>query len=607
MKTIASCLIFLLACSSIHAEPKKKEIFVQETVKITLLPMNTEQSDFGPALIGDSLYFTSFSDDFGKKKSNSSKKTFCDLFSLKIDNQGDIAGQKHMIQEFSAKYHNGPVSWCKKTGELFITQSNYLEPGKVFNPFRKNYFNLRIVIAKQNNGKWEITESFPYNNPAYSIGHPAISPSGDTLIFSSNMPGGLGETDLYLSIRKDGQWGKPVNLGNRINTAGKDEFPYITNNGYLIFASNGRKGMGGLDLYFTKIDDVDIKHFGKPINSEYDDFSMVLLPDEEYGYLASDRPGNGEDDIYKFTFSTYKDNFFKLLVLDSKSKKPIPQAEVVFNDDLDMKTGSEGEVSRKIEDEMSLVLNVKANGYRERVKTIKTGQLKSGEIVQDTLWLDMIMKKNIVLKNIYYDFDSADLLPESINELENLLAFMNENKEVKAILGSHADSRGSKLYNQKLSEKRVKSVVDYMVSKGIDPDRLVAKAYGETVPVNRCLDLVMCTPEELRMNRRTEFIIPEIVKSVSVEQTGKGDYTSGINKPQKGSLKKKDKYAVVVGSFKDLKHAENLMNEVKGAGYDPQIVTGDQKYTVEINYKDLKSASQGLSQLKTKYSDAWIF
>jgi outer membrane protein OmpA-like peptidoglycan-associated protein len=526
---------------------------------------------------------------------------------LKIDNQGDIAGQKHMIQEFSAKYHNGHVSWCKKTGELFITQSNYLEPGKVFNPFRKNYFNLRIVIAKQNNGKWEITESFPYNNPAYSIGHPAISPSGDTLIFSSNMPGGLGETDLYLSIRKDGQWGKPVNLGNRINTAGKDEFPYITNNGYLIFASNGRKGMGGLDLYFTKIDDVDIKHFGKPINSEYDDFSMVLLPDEEYGYLASDRPGKGEDDIYKFTFSTYKDNFFKLLVLDSKSKKPIPQAEVVFNDDLDMKTGSEGEVSRKIEDEMSLVLNVKANGYRERVKTIKTGQLKSGEIVQDTLWLDMIMKKNIVLKNIYYDFDSADLLPESINELENLLAFMNENKEVKAILGSHADSRGSKLYNQKLSEKRVKSVVDYMVSKGIDPDRLVAKAYGETVPVNRCLDLVMCTPEELRMNRRTEFIIPEIVKSVSVEQTGKGDYTSGINKPQKGSLKKKDKYAVVVGSFKDLKHAENLMNEVKGAGYDPQIVTGDQKYTVEINYKDLKSASQGLSQLKTKYSDAWIF
>lgn len=607
MKTVGLCFIFLLVGSSIYALPKKKEIFVQETVKVTLLPMNTEQSDFGPALIGDSLYFTSFSDDFGKKKSNFSKKTFCDLFSLQVDNHGDIAGQKHILQEFSAKYHNGPVSWCKKTGELFITQSNYLEPGKVFNPFRKNYFNLRIIVAKQNKSKWEITESFPYNNPAYSIGHPAISPSGDTLVFSSNMPGGLGETDLYMSIRKDGQWGKPVNLGNRINTVGKDEFPYITNNGYLIFTSNGRKGMGGLDLYFTKINDADIKHFGKPINSEYDDFSMVLLPDEEFGYLASDRPGKGEDDIYKFTFSTYKDNFFKLLVLDSKSKKPVPQAEVAFNDNLDLKTGIEGEVSREIEDEMSLVLNVKANGYQERVKTIKTGVLKSGEIVQDTLLLDMIMKKNIVLKNIYYDFDSADLLPESVSELENLLAFMSENKDVKAILGAHADSRGSKIYNQKLSERRVKAVVDYMVSRGIDPDRLVAKAYGETVPVNRCLDLVMCTPEELRMNRRTEFIIPEIVKSVSVEQKGKGDYSSGIGKPQKSSLKKKDKYAVVVGSFKDLKHAQNLMDEIKGAGYDPEIVAGDQKYTVEINYKDLKSANQGLSQLKTKYSDAWIF
>jgi len=585
--------------------PKKKQIFDQGSVKVTLLPMNTAQSDFGPALIGDSLYFTSFSDD-GKKRPNNQKSGFCDLFSLKIDEHGDIAGQKQVIREFAAKYHNGPVSWCKKTGELFITQSNYLSPGKVYNPFHKNCYNLGIAIARQVDGKWKITGSFPYNNPQYSVGHPAISPSGDTLIFSSDMKGGLGETDLYRSIRKNGQWSKPVNLGNRINTAGKDEFPYITDHGYLIFASDGRAGMGGLDLYFTKLDDYDVKHFGKPINSEYDDFSMILLPENAYGYLASTRPGKGEDDIYKFTFDPSKDSFFKLLVADSKSRKPIPEAEVAFNDNIDLKTGSEGEISRMIEDEMSLVLNVKAKGYKQVIKELNTGVLKNGEILRDTLWLDM-EKRNIVLKNIYYDLNSADLLPESINELEQLYVILNENKDIKVTLNSHADSRGSKAYNQKLSEKRAKAAVDYLISKGIDADRLIWKGYGETVPVNKCIDMVMCSKEEMRMNRRTEFIIPEIGKSVSVEQTGKGDYTSDIKKPLKGTSKKKDKFAVVVGSFKDRLNAENLLNQLQGNGYKPQIITNDQFYIVEINYRDLKSANEGLDQIKSKYTDARIF
>lgn len=605
MKNAILLLIILFISSSIYSVPKKKDIFNQESVKITLLPMNTSQSDFGPALIGDSLFFTSFNNE-NKKRTSNQKNSFCDLFRMKIDDQGNIAGRKQLVEEFAAKYHNGPVSWCKKTGELFITQSNYLSPGKVYDPFHKNYYNLGIAIAKQINGKWKIISSFPYNNSQYSVGHPAISISGDTLIFSSNMKGGYGETDLYMSIRRNGEWSKPVNLGNKINTSGKDEFPYLTDHGYLIFASDGRSGMGGLDLYFTRIDNIEIQHFGKPINSEYDDFSMILFPESEYGYLASKRPGKGEDDIYKFTFDPYKDNFFKLLVMDSKSRKPVSGADVGFDDYMDLKTGAGGDISRKIEEEMSLVYNVKAKGYKPQFKELKTGTLKNGETIQDTLWMDM-EKQNIVLRNIYYDFNSSDLLPESIIELENLYVILAENPSVKVSLSSHTDSRGSKIYNQKLSERRVRAAVDFLLSKGIDADRLIPKAFGETVPVNRCIDMIMCSPEEMRMNRRTEFLIPELAKSVSVEQSGKGDYSSGAVKPQKNSARKREKFAVVVGSFKDKLNAENIFNQLNKSGLESKIFKTNNFFVVEIDYKDLKSANDGLGKLKLKYPDARIF
>src|ERR1035437_9799515 len=433
-KLIVFVLIALVSISG-YSKPKKKKIFEPETVKLFTLSVNTTHSDFGPALIGDSLFFTSFRDEAQNKTDQDlRKKEFYNLFSSKIDKQGNITGSRQVIKEFITRYHDGPVSWCPTTGELFITQSNYLEPGAVFKPFRKNYFNLRIVIAKQVQGEWKMLESFPYNNINYSVGHPAISYNGDTLIFSSNKPGGLGETDLYMSIRKKGQWGEPVNLGSRINTPDKDAFPFLSKDGYLIFASDGRKGMGGLDLYYTKLNDPkgEIVHFESPINSPNDDFSMIIPPDSEYGYVTSDRPGGvGGDDIYKFTFNRYRDNFLKLLVMDNKSRKPVYGAEVSFDDNMDFKTGNEGDLSRKIDEEMSYNVNVKAFGYNDKAKMIKTGTLKSGAIVQDTVWLDMLVKKNIVLKNIYYDYDRWDILPASIEELDKLAAFMVENKEVK--------------------------------------------------------------------------------------------------------------------------------------------------------------------------------
>lgn len=618
MKNIIAIILIVLAQMSGFSEPKKKGVFDPESVKLVSLALNTNQSDFGPALIGDSLFFTSFRDELlSKTDKNLQKKEFYSLFSTKIDKEGNIAGKRHVIKDFTTKYHDGPVSYCPATGELFITQSNYLEPGAEFKPFRLNYFNLRIVIAIQERGAWKVVESFPFNNAKYSVGHPAISNSGDTLVFSSNKPGGYGETDLYMSVRKKGLWGEPVNLGSRINTSGKDEFPFLSKDGHLIFASSGRQGIGGLDIYYTKLNDPksEIVHFDSPINSPYDDFSMVLLPDAEYGYLTSNRPGGvGGDDIYKINFSKYKDNFLKLMVMDTKSRKPIRDADVSFEDKIDFKTGNEGELSRKIENEMSYSLSVKAFGYSDKTKTITAGIMKNGAVVYDTIWMDIIVKKNIALKNIYYDYDKWDILPASIEELDKLTAFMIENPEVKVELGSHTDSRGTEIYNQNLSERRAQSAVDYIISKGIDKDRIIAKGYGESMPVNKCVDNIICTPQEFRMNRRTEFYIPEFGKSESVDQRGIGDYSTEVaNKPkakrsakETSDLVKSNKYSVIVGAFFNALNADKVINQLKVDGYQSELITEAKTFKVGVSYKDFKSAREGLGKLKTKYPRAWI-
>ena len=357
------------------------------------------------------------------------------------------------------------------------------------------------------NEVWQVTEEFAFNNRDYSVGHPAISVNGDTLIFSSDKPGGVGATDLYMSIRKDGVWGDPVNLGEKINTKGKDEFPFLTTDGYLIFASDGRSGVGGLDLYYTKLNGSEVVHFDSPVNSESDDFSAVFPAEEEYAYMTSNRQGKGNDDIYKLTFRRYMEYLLELSVMDAKSKRPVSGATVTFNDGPVQNTTNDGKVLRMIEREKAYSLTAKAFGYYDETKNIQAGNLKRGTVVRDTVWMRMIVKKAIQLKNIYYDFDKWNILPESETELNRLVAFMAENPEVKVELSSHTDSRGSNKYNQKLSEKRAQSAVDYILSKGITADRITAKGYGEERLINNCKNGVRCTKEEHRMNRRTEFVI----------------------------------------------------------------------------------------------------
>ena len=624
MKTKRSVVVvfgLLVATGTIVAQTRKGELYDPQSVKIEQLPVNTVQSDFGPALIGDTLYFTSYRNELLYKNENRlRKREFYDLHRIAVDDSGKVAGERELVGEFVSRYHDGPVAWCEKSGELFITQSNYQKPASGFRPFRENKVNLRITVTKMAGGKWQEAVELPFCNSDYSVAHPAVTVTGDTLIFASDMPGGFGGTDLYMSVRKGGNWGSPVNLGEKINTSGKDAFPFVTEDGFLIFASDSREGLGGLDLFYTRLPIGEVIHLEGPVNSPYDDFAADFPPHAEYAYISSNRPGMGNDDIYRLTFRKYIEYLMEIRVYDAKSHRPIPGAEVKFSDLPQQVTGSNGMVGRTVERDKRYDLTVKAFGYEDETKSVTVGNLKEGSVLRDTVWMKMMVKKAIELKNIYYDFDKWNILPESEAELNRLVAFMAENPEVTVEWSSHTDSRGSDAYNLVLSQKRAQSAVDYILSKGIDSDRIIAKGYGEEKLLNNCRNGVACTPEEHRMNRRTEFMIPGITSSLPDFETVK---KQAISEPPRkttynpvpavgksaSSLPQKvyDKYYIVLGSFMDRANADKLLKQALSEGLKAKIISETQPYKVVIGYTGITQAKNDLISLKGKYPNAWIF
>ncbi len=440
--------IFMLGMIPVITNAQSQSNFPEKTITtVEKTGINSSVSDFGPAFVESELWFS-----VNTLQKNTRKNImYYELFASATDAKGNLTaeGKSKKLDEVRAGYNAGPVSYCKATGELFVTVNNHENPEIEYIVFRKANIPLKIVVLKKSGSNWNIKEELPFNSPSYSVGHPAISVTGDTLYFASDIPGkGKGQTDLYMTVRKNGKWGEMVNLGDKVNTPGNEMFPFLHKGKYLFFASNGRNDTaGGLDIYYSKItpSGFDTPINMKGLNSPEDDFGLVIHPAEENGYFVSARPGgSGDDDIYKVVFET--------------------EPEVA-------------EIGKSIDELVP--------------EKVEVGQ-------------------KFLLDNIYYDFDKWDILPESETELNKLIKIMNENPKWKIELGSHTDSRGTHAYNERLSQRRSESAVGYIVSKGISKNRITAKGYGETKLVNHCADGVECTEEQHRKNRRTEFTIIEI-------------------------------------------------------------------------------------------------
>jgi outer membrane protein OmpA-like peptidoglycan-associated protein len=483
-------------------------------LEIERVNLNTTQSDFGPSFVEDELWFSAFTDDeIRRLAKGDNKDIFYNLYNVKTDVEGNVTGTKNVqFETISAGFHAGPVSYCEKTQELFVTLSNFDNPEISNNVYQKAEIRLKIIITKKINGIWTVTEEFPYNNPLYSVGHPAISVTGDTLFYASNKPdSGYGESDIYMSVRKNGKWGEPINMGEKVNSAFDEMFPFFFDGSVLFYSTNKAKNKkDDFNLmYICKADDSfgDSKSLDE-FNTKKDDFGLIIHSKGKVGYFVSRRNGGmGDDDIYKVTFKG--EHNLELVVMDKKTLQNIQKPKVKFSDNL---TGNvKGNLLiRLLPENSTLLVTSEIEGYQNTSINITTVGKPYG-IIRDTIWVEKVeVGQKFVLENIFYDYDKWDILPESEVELNKLITVLNDNPSWKVELGSHTDARGSDSYNEILSQKRSDSAVDYIIKNGISKDRIIAKGYGESQLINHCKNGVECPDEVHRQNRRTEFKILEM-------------------------------------------------------------------------------------------------
>lgn len=494
--------------------------------------LNSQNSDFGLIPFGNGFIFTS---DRLNSTIHSNEDThgwtgnpYLKLY--KVEDASKLNNQS-TINPLNDKYHNGPAQFSKSSKEIFFTRTKMVRVKKknrnidptswIENIEQSDYENrLEIYSAKLADGKWSTSTPFAYNKPEeYSIGHPVLSPDGSILYFVSDMSGGFGETDIYYSIKNtDGSWSQPQNAGKIVNTASKEMFPHVDSEGVLFFSSEGHPGMGGLDIFKTtgKKDQWSTpENLKAPINSSKDDFSIYYTEKETAGYFSSNRDGGkGSDDIYYFESMPPSQLTISVITKtldDENNIIPLNQVNVkIFNESSDKIKQDIKEINGKFFAEVkckdTYTFVGSKEGYYTKSKTILTECTRRN----DTLVVEMLMEKievgkTIVLKNIYYDFDKSFIRDDAKPDLDLVVQIMQDNADIIVELGSHTDARGNDEYNIALSQRRADAAVKYIIDKGIDKTRIVAKGFGETIHLNDCKNGVECSDEEHQLNRRTEF------------------------------------------------------------------------------------------------------
>jgi outer membrane protein OmpA-like peptidoglycan-associated protein/tetratricopeptide (TPR) repeat protein len=480
------------------------------------LKINSEYSDFGATIYKNKLYFVSSRNEKATSRNYGwNDEPFLDIFSSTINDKGSHL-PADLFDELNSKFHEGIVSFTPDGNTAYFTRESYYEDEYQKDSLNNTkYSQLYIYKATKVKDSWDTFESLEMNDVNFSNKNPMVSPDGKHLYFSSNMPGGFGLYDLYKAeIKDDGSLGKVENLGQKINTEGQEAFPFITGEYILYFSSDGHLGLGGLDVFYSKnVDDKwsNSKNVGIPVNSGADDFAFMIK--EENGYVSSNRTGGvGKDDIYALKkIRPLCDLLLETVVLDSKTNNPIETALTSVSDGVgtinnSKTTNEKGLVEFMIECENDIKFVVSKEGYESKILDIKLLDIDPPllEVMLDPIE-ELIVEEKVELSPIYFEFDKFNITNEGAFELDKLVAIMQKYPEMKIRVEAHTDNRGPSSYNLKLSENRAKSTAQYVISKGIDENRISGVGKGENEPVIECSG--SCSNEDHRTNRRSEFII----------------------------------------------------------------------------------------------------
>ncbi|MNX88382.1 Photosystem I chlorophyll a apoprotein A2 [compost metagenome] len=491
--------------------------------------INSEGQDYGTAFFDGKLVFASSRQTSGLSKTID-KRTglpFTNLFASTVKSDGTFETPEKFSGTIDSKFHEATPAFAKDGKTMYFTRNNYNEGKKRKSSEKKILLKLYKAVLEK--GKWTNVTELPFNSNEYSTAHPALSPDDKTLYFVSDRPGTLGQSDIYkVSINSDGTFGNPENLGRTINTEGKETYPFVSDENELYFSSDGYPGLGGLDIFKSRIENNDFSkplNVGEPVNGRQDDFAFMIDTKSQAGFFSSNREGGmGYDDIYRFK-ENKKLECEQLLagrITDQQAGTGLENVKVSLLDN-DFKlletayTDAYGNYSFKVECGKKYRVRIEKKEYLADEKSVTISK-DSGttilDIEQQKRLSEIGKDGNIAavfgIREIHFDFDSWNIREDAAIDLQKIIEVMREYPSMTVAIRSHTDSRGNDDYNQLLSEKRAQATKHYMISQGIDSSRLSAKGYGETQLKNKCDNDAKCTDKEHQENRRSEFIILKI-------------------------------------------------------------------------------------------------
>lgn len=490
--------------------------------------VNSKFSDYGSSFFGTKLVFASARDTGGvsKKVFKWTNKSFTNLYWSEMKPDGEMGTPERFERKINSKFNESTPVFTKDGQTMYFTRNNFLE-GKRGKDTNKNTLLKLYKATIDKEGEWRNVTELPFNSNNYSVAHPALSVDEKTLYFASDMTGTLGQSDLFkVKINEDGTYGVPENLGPEINTEGRETFPFVSNDNELYFASDGRPGLGGLDVFVARIE-VDqsfygIQNVGEPINSKQDDFAFLINSKNRNGFFTSNREGGkGYDDIYRFVENKKLicGQTLTGLVTDLDSGQILPNAKIsLFDKNFKplqvMQTDAQGHYSFPVDCGKTYYVRGEKEEYQTKEASVTT-KISSGS-KDFPLVLERRIKpiavgtdlaKTLDIPLIYFDLDKSFIRKDAAYELAKVLEVMKQYPEMKIEVRSHTDSRQTTKYNKILSDKRAKSTVDWLVKNGINSVRLIGNGFGESQLVNHCAEGVKCSEEEHQANRRSEFII----------------------------------------------------------------------------------------------------
>ncbi|MEO8932948.1 MAG: OmpA family protein [Xanthomarina sp.] len=483
----------------------------EKLYEISSLDFNSEFTDYGGTVHNGNLYFTSARNN-ARRNYGWNNEPFLDIYRVAIG--GDTVGiEAELVNGVNTKYHEGLVSFSPDGNTMYFSRESFSEGDFEQNKEAKTKTSvLYLFKATKDGDKWVNVQPLSLNNKEYSVKSPSVSKDGKTLYFSSDMPGGYGLFDIYKTkIEEDGTLGEPENLGSKVNTEGQEMFPFISDKDVLYFSSNGHLGLGGLDVFYVS-ETGDIVNAGVPVNSRADDLAFSINEETGQGFVSSNRPGGkGGDDIYALKRIVPCDVNVITTVVDRKTNNALVGAVVTIKDAAGrvvstQTSDSNGKVEYTVSCDVSLEISGALTDYLSNYITY-TGS-KENEVLKQ-LSLDplqaVIIADRVVLNPIMFDFDKANITDQGAFELDKLVAIMQKYPDMVILAESHTDSRGQAKYNEILSERRAKSTVQYVISKGIEAKRISGIGKGGKDPKIECGS--NCTEEEHQENRRSEFII----------------------------------------------------------------------------------------------------